>query len=902
MTNFFVYSSEIQDADVRLWCVDAHGRTACLLLAFKPSFFVELLSSSPTTTTAEAYRIQDELKASKVSVVERKRFVGFDGRVSRAWAHVSFESAKRFFIARKVARETAMSTANANVDPLLQFFHSARIDPVGWVDVRAPVAKDAQISRGDVVEYRVSPNDLSASTSTDVPRLVVASWDIECISSTGGFPNGNVVGDQIITIGTSYALYGSNEPFKRTVHQLGTLNDVDGVEVHPYDDEATLINAWIAETRQAHVLLGYNVWGFDSAYIEARTGVLLSRWGEKLVDTTRFGLAREGGGVFTKKELQSGAYGANSYEFHATPGQLQLDLLTVYRKELKLESYTLDNVSRTFLGDLHKIDLKPNEIFRLQALEGEEGVQGRTRIAEYCVRDTELPLRLLHKLNTLMNHFEMARVVCVPVEYLLLRGQQIRCFSQIVRMANDHGFVVQDDAKGSGEGSDEIGYVGATVLEPRKGAYMDDIVSGLDFASLYPSIMRAHTMCPSTIVLHDAYAALDGVEYYEIETTPGRTVRFAQDPSAVVPRLLDNLAAWRKASKRDMVDAKQRGDAFAASLHDAKQLAYKVSMNSIYGFFGSKFGFISLVDLASAVTTTGRQMISATKAYCEDRGHTVVYGDTDSVMVILKLGEANRLNRAAHMAAARALAAEITAALFKAPNDLEFEKIYSPYLIFSKKRYAALMYEDDPDTPTKVDVKGLQLVRRDNAPIVRRVSKRMLDILMYERSFERALEYAQQEIAKVIDGNIVWDEFVVSKALRGGYKNPDSLPHVIVARKRTQRGNPPYTGERVPFVYLIDPDEADQLQSKRAEDPAYAIEHNLELDLLHYVNQQLISPLATLLSLKYADAAQQLIAPVADKIVTMQADALRRAKDAKNRRYRVDNRIKDIRSFFGGKP
>lgn len=175
-------------------------------------------------------------------------------------------------------------------------------------------------------------------------------------------------------------------------------------------------------------------------------------------------------------------------------------------------------------------------------------------------------------------------------------------------------------------------------------------------------------------------------------------------------------------------------------------------------------------------------------------------------------------------------------------------------------------------------MKGLQLVRRDNAPIVRRVSKRMLDILMYEQSFERALEFAQQEIAKVIDGDIVWDEFVVRKALRGGYKNPDSLPHVIVGRKRTQRGNPPYTGERVPFVYVIDADEADQLQSKRAEDPAYALEHGLKLDLLYYVQQQLISPLATLLSLEYTDAAQRLIAPVADKVVSMQADALRQGR------------------------
>ena len=138
----------------------------------------------------------------------------------------------------------------------------------------------------------------------------------------------------------------------------------------------------------------------------------------------------------------------------------------------------------------------------------------------------------------------------------------------------------------------------------------------------------------------------------------------------------------------------------------------------------------------------------------------------------------------------------------------------------------------------------------------------MLDILMYERSFERALEFAQQEIAKVIDGR-----HRLGRVCREqGAARRLQEPRLAAARHRRPQahpsaGTPPYTGERVPFVYVIDADEADQLQSKRAEDPAYALEHGLELDLLYYVQQQLISPLATLLSLEYADAAQRLIAP-----------------------------------------
>lgn len=279
-------------------------------------------------------------------------------------------------------------------------------------------------------------------------------------------------------------------------------------------------------------------------------------------------------------------------------------------------------------------------------------------------------------------------------------------------------------------------------------------------------------------------------------------------------------------------------------------------------------------------------------------GELVVH-NTDSVMTILNLGEDHRLNRALHMEKAKELAKEITKT-FKAPNELEYEKIYTPYLLFSKKRYAALMYEEDPDTPSYIDVKGLQLVRRDNAPIVRDISKGVLDILMYKRSFNMALSYAKQQIVDVLREKVPWEKFIVSKALRTGYKNPDALPHVVVSEKRKQRGNPPTSGERVPYVFVIDQLKSDLLQSQRAEDPEYAKEHGLMLDVLYYIRNQILSPITALLQLEYKDAGKLLLEDkdINSIIVSLQATEVKNIKEAKRVRFVKEKNLREITDFF----
>lgn len=145
----------------------------------------------------------------------------------------------------------------------------------------------------------------------------------------------------------------------------------------------------------------------------------------------------------------------------------------------------------------------------------------------------------------------------------------------------------------------------------------------------YPSIIRAHNLCYCTIALDSKHASVPGVEYYEIATGLG-TFRYTQDTPGVVPSLLEDLAAYRKKAKKDMAEAKARGDDWAVALYNGKQLAYKITMNSVYGFMGATRGMMPMVPIAASVTATGRNMIQQTKRLAEELvpGSRVIYGDT----------------------------------------------------------------------------------------------------------------------------------------------------------------------------------------------------------------------------------------------------------------------------------
>ena len=173
----------------------------------------------------------------------------------------------------------------------------------------------------------------------------------------------------------------------------------------------------------------------------------------------------------------------------------------------------------------------------------------------------------------------------VPISFLLSRGQSIKVLSQILRKAQQRGLLVPNLPRISGANGDGgVAYEGATVLDAKAGYYEQPIAT-LDFASLYPSIMMAHNLCYCTLV-PKAQAGSFAPE--DVGRTPTGDV-FVKPHLArgILPEILEELLGARKRAKADL---KKAEDPFERAVLDGRQLALKVSANSVYGAWGRPAG------------------------------------------------------------------------------------------------------------------------------------------------------------------------------------------------------------------------------------------------------------------------------------------------------------------------
>jgi len=182
------------------------------------------------------------------------------------------------------------------------------------------------------------------------------------------------------------------------------------------------------------------------------------------------------------------------------------------------------------------------------------------------------------------------------------------------------------------------------------------------------------------------------------------------------------------------------------------------------------------------------------------------------------------------------------------PQKLNYEKSLYPFILFSKKRYVGNLYEFDT-TKFKQKSMGIVLKRRDNAPIVKKIFGGVIDILLNKQDLNESIQFLREELDNLVNGKTPIQDLIISKSLRGAYKDPTKIPHKVLADRIGARdpGNKPQVNERVPFVYIKVPDA--KLQGDRIENPDYIIENNLTPDYLHYITNQIMNPVLQLYTL-----------------------------------------------------
>lgn len=876
---------------IHLFGVTRSGQSICCLVnGFHPFFYIKI---PDTWTDNDVYGYLSTVKASIDDLRRQKWFDihdretvgrttskdlwGFRNGTMYSFIQLRFSTRNQYHTVLNAAKKAPSPMGQDNplephhifegsVDPFLKFIHNR--DFKSWVRVQRPeIAASASIHT--TLKVTADYTDILSIESDDVAPCLQCSVDIETYSSTGAFPKPEVKEDVVFMVASVFKVYGDKEFRLKHCIVMGDYEPWEGqdVIVTKVDTEQDLLLCWASLIRymDPDIIISYNGDWFDFHYLHTKAKLL----GIESVFVsllTRLDWERKYA-TLEHRVFQSAAFGKSEFRRLNIPGRINFDLYLWARKELKLESYKLDSVAETLIGE-KKNDMPVQRIF--DAWKSKD-VALMTEVLRYCVQDTLLPQKIIDKRSIIPNLIEMSKATFVPIRYLLHRGQQIKVFSQILKLTRSLNYRIPDigpeeEVDEEEDGDDSEGetrkrkappsakskkkFEGATVLAPEKGAYWKPIAT-LDFASLYPSIIRAHSLCYTTLVLDPQFANVPGAEYIEIVVDTER-FRFAQGTECILPKLLSDLAVMRKQTRKVLATVDDEKEPIKAVVLDAKQLAYKISMNSVYGFLAANM--LPLKQIGACVTASGRSMILATKEKVEKDypPAVVIYGDTDSVFVDFKRPD---LDLKGLFELAHVCASNVTT-IFESPIELEFEKIYWPLILLMKKKYIGNMYTA-VDKPPKIDKKGVSSKRRDYCAFLRDLMDEICKILMAGRGKTVSQVYLQcvgcldKHLNLLLEGGVPLDKLGITKTLKDGYTNSKTLPaHAQVAERMKKRGQQVKSNDKITYIVLAPKPgtSANDSISHRCEDIAHVREHDLDIDKLYYISNQVKSQITQLVA------------------------------------------------------
>jgi DNA polymerase-2 len=474
-----------------------------------------------------------------------------------------------------------------------------------------------------------------------------------------------------------------------------------------------------------------------------------------------------------------------------------------------MDSYGLDAVSREVLGEGKTIHGQNRAEEILESYHND-----RERFVEYNRNDARLVLDVLDRLHLLDLTVERSRLTGLPPDRV---AGSIAAFDFLyLGELHRRGVVAPSVGAAVGEGASPN--LGGHVFEPEIGLYRNVLV--FDFKSLYPSLIRTFQIDPL------GYLPDPGPGDEPIVAPNGAA--FRRRPG-ILTGILDRLFPRRE-------EAKARGDKVASH-------AIKILMNSFYGVLGTPACRFYRPELASAITSFGREILLWSKARIESTyGLRVLYGDTDSLFVLAGEEDPERaVERGRKLASEldRDLARHLRASWrVESRLELELEKLFRQLHLPSmrhggggaRKRYAGLVAEGGEE---RVVFVGMEVVRSDWTELAKRVQREL-----YGRLFrgEEVAGYLEQVVRNLRRGRLD-DLLTYRKALRKSLDQYTATtpPHVAAARKLGRR-----PGRRISYLVTRGgPEPAEKLESP--------------IDYEHYVQKQIRPVAEPILELLHLD-------------------------------------------------
>jgi len=612
-----------------------------------------------------------------------------------------------------------------------------------------------------------------------IPKIKRMSLDIEVESEIGRIPDPKVAEKKITAVGFEGS-DGLKQIFvlRRNGVEEGVNELLPSVKITFYDEtkEKEMILDTFELMKKYPLLITYNGDGFDLPYLYNRAG--------------RLGIDRQKNPLYMMRDSATLTDGVHLDLYRTMSNRA----FQIYAFGQKYSDFSLNSVSKGLLGE-EKIDYGV-ELDNLTLYQ----------TAKYCQNDARLTYNLTSFNDDLLMNLliVISRIARMPIDDISRMGVSQWIRSLLYYEHRNNGILIprrqELDNKSSGVANEAIikdkKFRGGLVVEPEEGIHFD--VTVMDFASLYPSIIKVKNLSYETVRCTHEECKKNSIP----QTNHWVCTKKNGISSVLIGSLRDlRVNYYKNMSKKDTLTVEEK------QLFTVVSQALKVILNASYGVMGAEIFPLYFLPAAEATTATGRHIILSTIEDCKKSGIGVLYGDTDSLFV--KKPTAKQIDDI------------ITKAKVEHNVELEVEKEYR-YVVLSgrKKNYLGVTKNG------KVDVKGLTGKKSHTPPFIKSLFYELLDILSEIKTvdeFERAknkisdkiAECARKVQAKEIPLKDLAFNVMISKAPADYVK---TIPQHIRAAKQLESIREIKKGDIISYVKILNKPGVKPIEMARASE------------------------------------------------------------------------------------
>ncbi|NND86254.1 MAG: DNA-directed DNA polymerase I [Nitrosopumilus sp.] len=616
----------------------------------------------------------------------------------------------------------------------------------------------------DSEEFKKYITEWADLLNQPIPKIKRLSVDIEVEAEIGRIPDPKIAEKKVTAIGMKGS-DGFDQIFvlKTEGTEEGTNELEKDIKITFYelDKEKEMIHDAFKIIKEFPFVVTYNGDEFDLPYLYNRA--------------ERLGIKNSENPFYMMRDSATLKEGVH-LDLYRT---LSNRSFQIYAFSQKYTNFSLNSVSKALLGK-EKIDygLDFDQLSLYQT-------------ANYCYNDALLTFELTSfNKDLLMNLLVIiARIGRMPIDDIARMGvsQWIRSLLYYEHRRRNCLIPKREELERRSEGvmSDAVikdkKYRGGLVVEPKEGIHFDVVV--MDFASLYPSIIKVRNLSYETVrCSHEECKknTIPQTNHWACSKRNGLT-------SMIIGSLRDlRVNYYKSLSKKETLTDEQRQQYTVVSQ------ALKVILNASYGVMGAEIFPLYFLPVAEATTAIGRYTILETIKKCESAGIEVLYGDTDSLFI--KNPTKDQIQKV------------IEQAKKDHGVDLEIDKSYR-YCVLSNRKKNYLGVTKDG----KVDVKGLTGKKSHTPPFIKKLFYELLDVLSKVQTiedFEKAKQQISEKIstcgkkvqAKEIPLEDLTFNVMLSKAPSEYVK---TIPQHIRAAKQLESIREVKKGDKISFIKIL---------------------------------------------------------------------------------------------------